>query len=143
MGVVEVLSLGVAAASAVSQDRQRRRAARAQTEANNVNTATGEINNTVSRRRAAREARIRIARLRANAQNTGTEVSSGLSGASSAIGSNLGIVLSQQKTAEQAARGLSAANQTIASASNNIARIREITKLAQQGIKIADDAELI
>lgn len=139
---VAILSLAVGTASAISQAKQARKASDASEEASEINTATGEVNNAIAQRKAAREARLRRSRLLASAEASGTGDSSGFLGASSAIGANLGSAFSQQKTAEQAARGLSAANQKIADASSASKRISAFTTLANQGIGVADDAGL-
>lgn len=138
--VIAAIGLGITAASTISQSRARRKAARAQREGNAVNTATGEINNAVARRRAAREARIRRQRLIARSSASGTSGSSGELGANSAINANLGSAIANQQTAEEAARGLSAANQKVADANSSISRIQQFTSLANKTLGIADDA---
>lgn len=139
MGVVELLSLAVSAGSAIARRNQARKAAAATNEANAVSTATGEINNRLARRRAAREERLRRARLKQSASNYGVSGSSGEFGALSALQANSQTNLANQNANEVAARGISAANQRAANAQTSIERISAFEGLAQRGLSLADD----
>lgn len=137
---VALLSLATTAASTVMQQRQARKEASAQREGRAVEGALGEINNMKARRQAARERRIRVARLTSSANASGVQGSSGQIGAQSALGASFGGAMAGQQTSLMGAQGISAANQRAADARSRSNSIKLWTGLAQKSIGIANDA---
>lgn len=137
---VALLSLAVTGASAIAQQRQARKQASAEREGRAIEGAMGEINNMSARRKAARERRIKMARLNASANASGVQGSSGQVGAQSALGASFGGAMAGQQTGLQAAQGISAANQRAADARSRSNSIKLWTGVAQKSIGIADDA---
>jgi hypothetical protein len=140
MGIeTALLSLAVGAAGTVASVVQARKAAKAQKEAQAISTASGQIQDTYARRKAARESRIRRARLIQASSNTGTEGSSGELGAGSGLTSGFGSSVAQQTAGQITVEGISAANQRIQNAEGSINAIGSFTKLAQGGLSLYDD----
>lgn len=139
MGIVAILSLAVGAAGAIAQGVQARKAAKARREAQAVSTAGNNIRDKLARRRAAREERLRRARLVQQSEAAGATGSSGMIGATSALGANFGAATAQQRGQTQVAEGISAANQREADARSRSAQIGAWTNLAQDGLSMWDD----
>jgi hypothetical protein len=140
MGIeVALLSLAVGAAGTIASVVQARKAAKAQKEAQAISTASGQAQDIYARRKAARESRIRRARLIQASSNTGTEGSSGEMGASSSLTAGFGASVAQQTAGQIATAGITAANQRIQNAEGNINAIGRFTKLVQGGLSLYDD----
>lgn len=82
-----------------------------QKEANAVSSAQEQVNSRVSRQRAARQERVRRAQLLSSSSMSGMAGSSGLIGAQSAMGSNFGQAVAQQRGQTNTAFALSNFNQ--------------------------------
>lgn len=134
-----ILTLGITAAAAINTARNEEKSLEAQKEGQEIRTASGENSNRVARRRAAREARINRARLKAASSATGTSGSSGFFGASSAITANQGSAVAAQRDQEIAARGLSAVNQRIADAESNSRIFNAYAGVAIKGLDMFED----
>jgi hypothetical protein len=118
MGIIPILSLAVSAASTVAQVVAAGNAAAARREANAVQTAGQQFRDQLARRRAAREERIRRARLINTSATSGTMGSSGYVGAISSLGANLGSAFAAQRNEAATSIGISRANQRAADAEN-------------------------
>jgi hypothetical protein len=140
MGLETILLLSVTAASAVGQRVAARKAARASRTANNIQTATGQRENLLARRKAAREERIRRARLLQSSENQGVAGSSGSLGALSSLSTNAGAAIAAQSGNAVAAAGISAALQRKADAQYSADKYRQLGQLATKGIGMASDA---
>ena len=138
--IIAFASLAIGAASTISRNKQARKQAKAEKEGRDIDLAQGEINNAQARRQAAREKRIRLARLKSSSENTGTGGSSGLLGAQSALGASFGGVLADQSTAQNSAEGLTAASQRAADARSRSAAIGAWTNFAQQSLGTVESA---
>ena len=139
MGLETLLTLAVSAASAVSSSVQARKRARAERTANAIQGAGGEIENRLARRRAAREERLKRARLVNSGELAGASGSSGMAGASSALQSNFGAGVAGQRSQELASRGISAALQRSADAQSRMASLDQWSQIGQKVIGIAGD----
>lgn len=99
MGIETILlgaSLAVGAANVVVQQDAARKAANAQENANQVQQASEDYKNTLARRQAAKDLRLRQARIAASAAGGGVGGSSGESGAVSGLGSSYGAGVATQ-----------------------------------------------
>lgn len=138
--ILGIASLATGVAGTIAQRAEAKKAAAAQREANTVSRSQQTIENNLARRRAAREERVRRARLIAASENTGTSGSSGELGALSALGTNTGGAISEQQGQVLAADGISRANQRFADAQSKFDSIGAFTDLVQQGISLFDKA---
>ena len=139
MGLVALLSLAVSAATGIAQAVQSRKAAKARRESQAVQTAGENIQDKLSKRRAAKEERIRRARLVQASTTGGTSGSSGEIGATSALGANFASAQASQSAQRGVAQGISAANQKEADAVGRSNTFGAIGNLAQQGFGMWDD----
>jgi hypothetical protein len=137
--ILGVASLATGAASTIAQRAQARRAARSQRTANAIQGAQQTVENNLARRRAAREERVRRGRLIAASENTGASGSSGEFGALSALSTNTGAAISEQRGQELAARGITAANQSFANAQSRFETIGAFAGVVQQGLNLFSD----
>lgn len=103
---LQVASTLAGVGSVVKANKEQKRASRAARTENEIRTANETFNNRLARRKALRESRIRRARIQQFAENAGVGTSSGTSGATSAISSNLGGVLSSQSANTTAVKGI-------------------------------------
>lgn len=142
MGIEAILLTTITAASGLAQRSQQRRASRAATTQNRINTASGQIENTLARRRAAREERVRRARLKQSASNTGISESSGVFGAVSSLRTNADGAIAGQEGQRLAAAGISAALQRRADAESAINSIRSFQQLGTTLVGAAKEADL-
>lgn len=133
MGVVAAIAglVGV-----VGQMSQAKKLARAQKEGNAVASASGEITDLASRRRSAREERLRRARLIATSRAFGGAGSSGELGGLGALTTSFDSSVADQSSQRLAAQGISAANQRAASAKASYDSVGLWTKLISQGVEI-------
>ncbi|MCA9380907.1 hypothetical protein KC678_01445 [Candidatus Dojkabacteria bacterium] len=115
-----ILGLLVSVVSTAAQISASRRQARAQREATAISTASQDIRDTLSRRRLAREERIRRARLISGSMTSGGSGSSGELGASFALRSNVDQSIATQTSEALAVNGISAANQRAADAQSSM-----------------------
>lgn len=132
MGIVSAL---VGIVGVIGQQKAAKKQAAAQREANAISVAGGDIRDRAARRRAAREERIRRARLLSASKAQGTTASSGELGGLAALNTNLNIGLASQESDRLAATGISAANQRAADASFQSESWQAWTKLIQGGIE--------
>lgn len=139
MGVIEILSLAVGAATGIAQAVQARKATKARRESAAVQTAGEGIRDKLARRRAAKEERIRRARLIQASSTGGTSGSSGEVGATSALGANFASGVAQQSAQRGVAKGISAANEKEASAVSRAKTFGAIGDFAQTGLSMWDD----
>lgn len=137
---IALASLAVGAASTIAQTVQARKAARAQREAQAVSSASQQIQDRVARRRAVREARVRQAAIQQSAVASGGVGSSGAAGATSALQSNLGAGVANQRSQQLAAEGIGRQNVISANAQTRFDTIGSFGKLVQQGISLFDVA---
>lgn len=110
-GVATAVSAAATVYSTRKQEELAGQAADERRKARRIQNSTEKVKNRSERRRAAREERIRRARLISTAENSGGAGSSGLVGATSALGSNFGAAVANQRFEELANRGISAALQ--------------------------------
>lgn len=139
MGIVSILSLAVGAATGIAQAVQARKATKARRESQAIQTAGENIRDKMARRRAAKEERIRRARLVQASTTGGTTGSSGEIGATSALGANFASATAQQSASRGISQGISAANARGADAQSRGATIGAFGKIAQQGLGMWDD----
>lgn len=139
MGVVAVLSVAVGAASLVAQRSAQRRSLRAQERAQNIRTASGQIQNRAERRQAARAARIRRARLVSSSETSGGTGGSGLTGALGALRSNLDSSFANQRSQEFGAQGISSALQESANQRARISNLQGLTRLTIGALDTFED----
>lgn len=139
MGVIALLSLAVGAASTIAQTVQARKAAKARRESQAVSSAGEAVRDKLARRRAAREERLRRARLVQASTTGGTSGSSGELGATSALGANFASGVASQSFQRGVSQGISAANQKEADAVSTSKTIGAWSGLAQQGLGMWDD----
>lgn len=139
MGTIALLSLATAAATGIAQAVQARKATKARRESQAVQTAGENIRDQASRRRAAKEERIRRARLIQASTTGGTSGSSGEVGATSALGAGFASALSRQSAQKGVARGISAANEKEATAVGKANLYGALGDFAQQGLGMWDD----
>lgn len=111
MGPVGIALMAVSTAVQMSNARKR---AKEQKEANAVATAGGLIKDNATRRRLAREERVRRARLLATSRASGGTGSSGEGGALAALSANFGGASAELSSDGLTAQGISAANQRAA-----------------------------
>lgn len=116
MGIgVAIASLVVGAATTAytvqKQEELAGQAADERKEARKIQQASEQVKNRSDRRRAAREERIRRARLISTAENSGGAGSSGIVGATSALGANFGAAVADQRFQTLANKGISRALQ--------------------------------
>lgn len=137
-----ILGAAVSAAGLVAQTVQAKKAGRARKEAQQISGASEEIQNRLARRKAAREERIRRARIINSAEQSGGGGSSGVVGAISALGSNFNAAVAGQKSQELASRGISIQSQKFANAESKSERIDAFVKIGNAGIDLADDLDL-
>lgn len=164
MGIGAVLGLAIKGVGLISKRRAQRRAnsvsnaaavetKRLREEGRAVSNATETNRNAVSRRAAAKEARLRRARIVNSSANSGTTGSSGEIGATSAINASFGAAVAQQQADILAAKGLTNINDNIANiqgdAQNKINSIESkfnqfsgFLNLASAGVEVADDEGL-
>jgi hypothetical protein len=116
---VEIIIGAVAAAASVATGvmamSNARKAARERKEANAIAGANQKNEAAASRRKAAREARIRRAMILQQSENAGLGIGgSGTQGAVSAVGTNLASNMSQSRQQGVAAEGINRRNQRAA-----------------------------
>lgn len=118
MGIEVLVGVALAAASAVTglatanaQADAAKEAAEARKESQEIQTATGQIENRENRRQAVRDERIRRAKILQGAETSGVGSSSGAIGAASGLNTSLGNAVAFQRTGERAAQGIGQANQ--------------------------------
>lgn len=140
MGVVAILGLAVSAASTIVQAVQGRKAAKARRESQAVQTAGEAIRDRLARRRAAREERVRRARLLQSSEVGGTSGSSGELGASGALRTNSAAGVANQSSQRTVSQGISAANQQAADAQSRAASVGAFADLVQSGLNVWDEA---
>lgn len=133
MGFIGLLAAVITTAGTISASK---RAAKAQREATAISTASQDVRDTVSRRRLAREERIRRSRLIAGSVASGAIGSSGLIGAEGALTTNTGSAVAQQRGESLAARGISAANQRAADAQSKANQWRAFGSLVNSGLNL-------
>lgn len=109
--IIGAVALAVSAASAYQQNRAASRAADAQEEAQDIQSASATVRDRQSRRQQIREERIRRARILQASENTGVSGSSGQIGSIGALQTNVGSNLSNISAQAGARRGISSANQ--------------------------------
>lgn len=141
MGVIELVSLAIRAASTVAQVAQARKAERAQREARAVSSAGQEIQDRAARRRAIREARVRQAIIEQSAVSSNATGSSGEIGATSALQANLGSSIANQESQRLTAEGITAANDRAAQAESRFEQIGAFNKVVQKGLSLWDEAK--
>lgn len=124
-----ILSLGLAVVSTVAQMSAARKQARAQREARAISTAGQDIQDNLGRRKAAREERIRRARLISGASASGALGSAGLFGSLGALRSNTDQAIATQTGESLAAKGISAANQRAADAHSKLLQWQAFSSL--------------
>lgn len=134
-----ILGLALTVFSTVKQMSAQRKMAKAQREAGAIATANQDIQDAVGRRRAAREERVRRARIIAGASASGAVGSSGLSGALGALRANTDTAVAAQTSESIAAKGISAANQRAADAESSIYRWRAFSQLIQTGTEFKNN----
>lgn len=88
--IIAGAALATSALSAVEQQKQAKRSAKAQEKIRNEERAQNVSRQLAERRQQIREERIKRARVLQSAENTGTAFSSGESGALSSLGTQLG-----------------------------------------------------
>lgn len=137
---IELLTLAVSAATTIASTVQARKAAKSRKRGQAIANANEEIKNRAARTRAAREERIRRARVVQSAETSGAGTSSGLVGATSALGSNLAAGIARQSSDTLAARGISAANQRASDAEDRGRFFQSLGGLAKSGINLFDEA---
>lgn len=140
MGAIELISLAVSAAGTIAGAVQARKASKARKRAQAISTAQGQIEDRVQRRRAAKQERLRRARLVQSSENAGAATSSGFIGAGSALSGSLAAGLANQSSQALGAQGISAANQQEASARSRGANISSFTDLITGGLSVWDEA---
>lgn len=113
MGVVDLIVGVVGAAAQMSATKKM---AAAQREAGAVSTASGDIRDRAARRRAAREERLRRARLIASSRASGAGNSSGEIGGLASLSTGFESSVASQTEDRLANEGISAANQRYADA---------------------------
>ena len=138
LGLGSILQLAVGAAGVISGTVAAGKSRRARQEARNVSVAQQQIQDRIAKRRAAKEARIKRARLLQAAETSGATGSSGLVGATSALGANFGAAVAGQRSGQFAAQGISAANQRAADAESTGARNEALFGLFSKGINLLD-----
>lgn len=139
LGLVASLALAGAAVTTVATVRAQRKAEAAQREGRAVQSASNDFSNIVQRRRAAKEERVRRARIRNAAETSNVSGSSGESGAISAVASNTGSALAFQSSQQSAFRGINAANQRAADARSSGRRIQAFGGLFQEALGLYND----
>ena len=140
--LLQGLQLAVGAAGVISGVATAKKATKARNESKNISTANQQIQDRIAKRRAAKESRIKRARLIQAGETSGASGSSGLVGATSALGANFGAAVAGQKSQQFAAQGISAANQRAANAESQGARNEALFEVLGKGIKMADDENL-
>lgn len=138
---IELLTLAVTAATTIASTVQARKAAKSRKRAQAISNASEEIQNRTARRRAAREERIRRARLVQSAETSGAENSSGLVGATSALGSNLAAGIANQSSQRRGAQAISAANQKATDAEDRGRFFNSLGSLAKSGLDFFEEAK--
>lgn len=123
-------TLVTSAASTAVSYAQGKRAEKAQREANKISESNQLNQDRIARRRAAREERIKRARIISSATSNGAGDSSGKTGAISALSSNYGQVVAQQSSEQKAAKGITKQNNRIASAESTANTFNELNKFA-------------
>ena len=114
MGIELILgaaSLAVGVISSASASADRKKAAAAQKQVNNITNAQQKVNSFEDRRQRLREERMRRASMEQGSQNTGTSGSSGEGGGLSALSTNFQTLLSQQAGMTKANEGINKWNQ--------------------------------
>lgn len=134
-----VAGLAVSAATTIYSVIQQRKAQRAQKTAREIQNASEDYKNILARRKAAKEERIRRARLMSASSAAGTVGSSGELGALGAITSNAGQAVAQQTAFTAAAQGISAQNQKIADAESNMKTAQAFSGLFSQATGLYTD----
>lgn len=133
MGIIGLLLTVVSTAAQISSQRK---AAKAQREARAISTASQDISDRLSRRKLAREERIRRARLLAGAEANGGIGSSSFLGAQSALSANTDSAIAEQSGQSIAAKGISAANQRAADAETKYNQWTAFQGLIQSGTQL-------
>lgn len=134
MGPVALLATVVSTAVQMSNARK---AAKAQAEGNAVAQAGGLIKDNATRRRLAREERVRRARLLSTSRASGGAGSSGEGGALAALSTNFGSANASISSDAATSAGISAANQRSADFQG------KADAAAAWGALIANSAELV
>lgn len=137
MGIVSAIVGVIGVAKQISAGKKMQKA---QKEANAVASASGEITDRAARRRAAREERLRRARLLSTSRASGAGGSSGELGALGALTTNFDSAVADQSSQRLAAQGISAANQRYSDAQSQYESAGLWTKLITQGIDIGQTA---
>ncbi len=127
---LEVIALAVTAASTVASVVQARKASKARKEGLAVQGAGEAIRDRAAKRRAAREERVRRARLIQSSTTGGTTGSSGESGALSSLGAGFATSRAEQSGQTNVAQGITAASQREASATSRAQTFQAIGNLA-------------
>lgn len=135
--LIAAASVATSAASSVMQRNQAKKVAQAQREGRDIQQASEERQNILARRRAAREARIRRARIAQASANQGTQGSSSEAGSQAALGANFGASAAAQSGQAAGAKAISKTNQAAADASFKQQQIGAYGELAQQGFGFA------
>ena len=127
---IAIVGAVIAGAGTVASISQSRKARRAQQEQADVQRATNQISGRESRRRAAREARIKRAVVAQQAEAQGIGGSSAELGAESALAAGVSNQSAQQAFQTRAAEGLAQTQQKIADAN---ARIQTTSAIGNLG----------
>lgn len=136
MGIEILLgaSLVLGAATAITQNRAANEAADAQKEANEISAAQQRNKNMLERRRAAKEARIKRAKIIQGAESGGAGSSSGSLGAQSALASNFGSSVAGQTADVLASEGITKQGERAATAIRKADNFAAWAKVGQKGI---------
>lgn len=126
------LAVGLISGASASADRKRSAAASAQ--ANQIRTASGQIQAAEQRRQLLREERLRRARMLQGAQNSGTAGSSGEIGGLGAIGTNVDNIVSQQLGETKANEGINSWEQKAVNYENKARNTLMWGEVFQNGI---------
>lgn len=137
MGIELILgaaSLAVGLASGASASADRKRSAAASAQANQIRTASGQIQAAEQRRQLLREERLRRARMLQGAQNSGTSGSSGVMGGTSAVTTNVDNIMSQQLGENKANEGINSWEQKAVNYENKARETLAWGEVFQNGI---------
>lgn len=140
--IVGLASAAVGAASVIATNKASRKAREAQARAQIIKTAGEKVVNRAERRRAAREERIRRAKIKAQAEQAGAGTSSGLEGAIGGLRATTASGVAQQKSSFLTNVGISAALQEAQRAEDRAKSIQAFSNLAIEGINIFGETDI-
>lgn len=141
MGIETVLlgaSLAVGAANVIVQQNAANKAAYAQRQSNAIQQAGQEVQNRIARRRAAKEARLRQARIAASAAGSGVINSSGVAGASADITNTYQTGVAQQAGDVLTSQGITQQQQIKADALRKADTFGAWASLFEHGVNAAN-----